>query len=174
MGVSPQTINAIETERYTQSLPLAISLARHFSHSVEEVFDADVKDTYCRSRWVMPAFALALGGVFAVAQWIGGHPAAGAASFGIMAAFAALLVVLEGRSGAVAIMRRPARDERARNIDLAGTAFAGIVLIKSSSWRSWCSSHAARIRARTPSSALWAASPTSSPWSACSAAGSRR
>ena len=41
MGVSRQTINAIETERYTPSLPLAISLARHFSHSVEEVFDAD-------------------------------------------------------------------------------------------------------------------------------------
>jgi putative transcriptional regulator len=41
MGVSRQTINAIETERYTPSLPLAISLARHFSESVEEVFDAD-------------------------------------------------------------------------------------------------------------------------------------
>ena len=41
MGVSRQTINANETERYTPSLPLAISLARHFSHSVEEVFDAD-------------------------------------------------------------------------------------------------------------------------------------
>jgi putative transcriptional regulator len=42
MGVSRQTINAVETERYTPSLPLAISLARHFSHSVEEVFHADV------------------------------------------------------------------------------------------------------------------------------------
>jgi putative transcriptional regulator len=41
IGVSRQTINAIETERYTPSLRLAISLARHFSHSVEEVFDAD-------------------------------------------------------------------------------------------------------------------------------------
>ena len=41
LDVSRQTINAIETERYTPSLPLAISLARHFSHSVEEVFDAD-------------------------------------------------------------------------------------------------------------------------------------
>ena len=41
MGVSRQTINAIETERYTPSLPLAISIARHFSQSVEEVFDAD-------------------------------------------------------------------------------------------------------------------------------------
>jgi putative transcriptional regulator len=41
MGVSRQTINAIETGRYTPSLPLAIALARFFSRLVEEVFDAD-------------------------------------------------------------------------------------------------------------------------------------
>jgi putative transcriptional regulator len=41
MEVSRQTINAIETERYTPSLPLAFSLARFFDKSVEEVFDAD-------------------------------------------------------------------------------------------------------------------------------------
>ena len=41
MGVSRQTINAIETGRYMPSLPLAIALARFFSRSVEEVFDAD-------------------------------------------------------------------------------------------------------------------------------------
>ena len=39
LGVSRQTINAIETERYTPSLPLAIALARFFGHPVEEVFD---------------------------------------------------------------------------------------------------------------------------------------
>ena len=39
MGVSRQTINAIETERYTPSLPLAIALARFFDRTVEEVFD---------------------------------------------------------------------------------------------------------------------------------------
>ena len=38
LGVSRQTINAIETERYTPSLPLAIALARYFDHAVEEVF----------------------------------------------------------------------------------------------------------------------------------------
>jgi putative transcriptional regulator len=37
-GVSRQTINAIETGRYTPSLPLAITLARFFQRSVEEVF----------------------------------------------------------------------------------------------------------------------------------------
>ena len=41
MGVSRQTINAIETGRYTPSLPLAIALARFFARPVEEVFDAD-------------------------------------------------------------------------------------------------------------------------------------
>jgi putative transcriptional regulator len=39
MGVSRQTINAIETERYTPSLPLAIALARFFSTRVEEMFN---------------------------------------------------------------------------------------------------------------------------------------
>lgn len=41
MQVSRQTINAIETERYTPSLPLALALARYFDSTVEEVFHAD-------------------------------------------------------------------------------------------------------------------------------------
>ena len=41
MGVSRQTINAIETGRYLPSLPLAMALARHFGRSVEEVFHDD-------------------------------------------------------------------------------------------------------------------------------------
>jgi putative transcriptional regulator len=43
VGVSRQTINAIEKERYTPSLPLAIALARFFNTSVEEIFHADGK-----------------------------------------------------------------------------------------------------------------------------------
>jgi putative transcriptional regulator len=39
LRVSRQTINAIETERYTPSLPLALALARYFNSTVEEVFD---------------------------------------------------------------------------------------------------------------------------------------
>src|SRR5579864_4224655 len=39
MGVSRQTINSIENERYTPSLPLAMALARYFGVSVEELFD---------------------------------------------------------------------------------------------------------------------------------------
>ena len=41
MDVSRQTINSIEKERYTPSLPLAIALARFFGTTVEEVFHAD-------------------------------------------------------------------------------------------------------------------------------------
>jgi putative transcriptional regulator len=41
MAVSRQTINSIEKERYTPSLPLAIALARYFDRTVEDVFHAD-------------------------------------------------------------------------------------------------------------------------------------
>lgn len=41
MRVSRQTINSIETDRYTPSLRLAIALARYFSRPVEEVFHAN-------------------------------------------------------------------------------------------------------------------------------------
>jgi putative transcriptional regulator len=43
LGVSRQTVNAIETGRYLPSLPLAIALARFFGLTVEEVFHADGK-----------------------------------------------------------------------------------------------------------------------------------
>jgi putative transcriptional regulator len=39
MGVSRQTVNSIENERYTPSLPLALALARYFGVMVEEMFD---------------------------------------------------------------------------------------------------------------------------------------
>jgi len=41
LDVSRQTINSIEQERYTPSLPLALALARFFRTRVEEMFDAD-------------------------------------------------------------------------------------------------------------------------------------
>ena len=39
MNVSRQTINSIEQERYTPSLPLALALARYFESTVEEMFN---------------------------------------------------------------------------------------------------------------------------------------
>ncbi len=44
MGVSRQTINAIETGRYMPSLPLAIALARYFDASVEAMFHPESGD----------------------------------------------------------------------------------------------------------------------------------
>ncbi len=41
LNVSRQTVNAIETGRYSPSLPLAIAIARFFGHAVEEVFHVD-------------------------------------------------------------------------------------------------------------------------------------
>ena len=39
LAVSRQTVNAIETEKYDPSLPLAFKIAREFRTSIEEVFD---------------------------------------------------------------------------------------------------------------------------------------
>jgi len=39
LGVSRQTVNAIETGRYLPSLPLALTIARYFGVPVEEIFD---------------------------------------------------------------------------------------------------------------------------------------
>lgn len=41
MQVSRQTINSIEVERYTPSLPLALALAKHFGVSVEQLFESE-------------------------------------------------------------------------------------------------------------------------------------
>jgi putative transcriptional regulator len=41
LGVSRQTVNAIETEKYDPSLPLAFKVARLFKKSIEEIFEMD-------------------------------------------------------------------------------------------------------------------------------------
>lgn len=41
LAVSRQTVNAIETEKYDPSLPLAMRIARLFRTSVEDVFSDD-------------------------------------------------------------------------------------------------------------------------------------
>jgi len=42
LGVSRQTVNAIETGKYDPSLPLAFSLARTFKRQIEEIFEAEI------------------------------------------------------------------------------------------------------------------------------------
>jgi putative transcriptional regulator len=41
LGVSRQTVNAIETEKYDPSLPLAFKVARLFKTSIEAIFELD-------------------------------------------------------------------------------------------------------------------------------------
>ncbi|GBR17424.1 helix-turn-helix transcriptional regulator [Asaia spathodeae] len=41
LGVSRQTINAIENERYDPSLPLAFAIAKIFDLSIEAIFTLD-------------------------------------------------------------------------------------------------------------------------------------
>ena len=41
LDVSRQTINALETGRYDPSLPLAFSISRLFSKTIEEIFQPD-------------------------------------------------------------------------------------------------------------------------------------
>jgi hypothetical protein len=81
-----------------------------------------------RSKWFVPAFALALGVVVFVAQWIGGDPKGGLVSFAILAGFGGLLL-LGGRSETIRGLRGDGRDERFRQIDIHATAFSGLVTI---------------------------------------------
>ena len=41
LGVSRQTVNAIETEKYDPSLPLAFAVAKVFGKLIEEVFEPE-------------------------------------------------------------------------------------------------------------------------------------
>ena len=41
LGVSRQTVNAIETEKYDPSLPLAFKVAHLFKKHIEEIFELD-------------------------------------------------------------------------------------------------------------------------------------
>ena len=44
LGVSRQTVNAIETEKYDPSLPLAFKIARIFEMRIEEVFQDEAAE----------------------------------------------------------------------------------------------------------------------------------
>ncbi len=41
LNVSRQTVNAIETEKYDPSLPLAFKIAKLFGKTIEEIFETD-------------------------------------------------------------------------------------------------------------------------------------
>lgn len=43
VGVSRQTINAVERDRYDPSLELAFKLATHFECLIEDLFEPDIE-----------------------------------------------------------------------------------------------------------------------------------
>lgn len=45
LGVSRQTINAIETGKYDPSLPLAFKIARLVNQKIEDIFEPDEDET---------------------------------------------------------------------------------------------------------------------------------
>ena len=49
LGVSRQTVNAIENGRYAPSLPLAFAIARLFGRATEAVFDPETPPQAARS-----------------------------------------------------------------------------------------------------------------------------
>jgi len=81
-----------------------------------------------RTKWFLPLFAVALGAVVFVAQWIGGSAQSGLVSFAILAGFGAL-ILLGGRSETIRGLRGDGRDERFRMIDIHATALAGLAVI---------------------------------------------
>jgi putative transcriptional regulator len=48
LGVSRQTVNAIEREKYDPSLPLAFKIARLFDMSIEAIFEDESGGTLSR------------------------------------------------------------------------------------------------------------------------------
>jgi Na+/citrate or Na+/malate symporter len=81
-----------------------------------------------KSKWFVPLFAVALGIVVLVAQWVGGNPLSGLGSLAIMTTFGALLL-FGGRSETIRGLRGDGRDERFRRIDIHATAIAGLAVI---------------------------------------------
>jgi putative transcriptional regulator len=50
LGVSRQTVNALETGKYDPSLPLAFKIARVFDRTIEAVFQPDEDMSQDRAR----------------------------------------------------------------------------------------------------------------------------
>jgi hypothetical protein len=81
-----------------------------------------------KSKWFLPLFAVALGVVVFVAQWIGGDPVSGLESLAILTAFGAVFL-FGGRSETIRGLRGDGRDERFRQMDIHATALAGLAVI---------------------------------------------
>ena len=68
--------------------------------------------TVTRSRWWMPVFCLALGGLLFGAFAIGGEPGEGLAALAVMAVVGLVFLLGSTRSETIAGLGGPGRDER--------------------------------------------------------------
>lgn len=50
LGVSRQTVNALETGKYDPSLPLAFKIARLFDRLIEDIFDPEENTSSAEDR----------------------------------------------------------------------------------------------------------------------------
>ncbi len=83
----------------------------------------------CRtSKWVVPAFSVALGFVFLGAGVLGHKSGFGLFGLGVMIAFAAVFL-LGGRSETIRGLRGDGRDERFHAMDMRATLASGSVLL---------------------------------------------
>jgi hypothetical protein len=81
-----------------------------------------------RSKWFLPLFSVALGGICLAAFWIGGDLDQGLISFAILAGFG-LLVLIGGRSELVRGLRGDGKDEYWARLDLHATTLSGMTVI---------------------------------------------
>jgi len=81
-----------------------------------------------RTRWFLPLFAVALGGVVFAAELVGGDATGAVIALAIMTAFGGA-ILLGGRSETIRGLRGDGRDERFRRIDIHATALAGLAVI---------------------------------------------
>jgi hypothetical protein len=83
----------------------------------------------CRtSKWVLPAFSVAMGFVLLGAGILGHKAGDGVLGLGVMTAFAAV-VLLGGRSETIRGLRGDGRDERFQAIDMRATLASGSALL---------------------------------------------
>jgi len=83
---------------------------------------------FTRTKWFLPLFSVAMGGLLLAASWLGGHPGWGLVLLATMTVFG-LAILLAGRSETVRGLRGDGRDERFAQIDMRATAASGLVLI---------------------------------------------
>jgi hypothetical protein len=81
-----------------------------------------------KSKWFVPATALAMGLVIFAAQWAGGDPSGGVVSLAILIGAGAIFL-FGGRSETIRGLRGDGRDERFRDMDIKATALSGMAII---------------------------------------------